>query len=152
MVICGISQSFDWLSPTLRQITHALLTRAPLGIATSFDLHVLGTPPAFVLSQNQTLQLKILSTKNKSLAKNSVRIIESIVFGYTIYKKTIRLKFTSYSDFKEHIFRFERQRFKSISFPRQHLFSFFFFSLRIGNHFKSCSNLAHIFFGYKNLI
>ena len=58
VVLCGISQSFDWLSHALRKITHVLLTRAPLGIATSFDLHVLGTPPAFVLSQNQTLQFK----------------------------------------------------------------------------------------------
>ena len=32
-----------------------LLTRLPLGIATSFDLHVLGTPPALILSQDQTL-------------------------------------------------------------------------------------------------
>ena len=37
-----------------------LLTRPPLGIATSFDLHVLSTPPAFVLSQDQTLR-KIIS-------------------------------------------------------------------------------------------
>ena len=42
-----------------------LLTRAPLCIATSFDLHVLGTPPAFVLSQNQTLQFKFC-LKNKA--------------------------------------------------------------------------------------
>ena len=38
-----------------------LLTRLPLysrGCPTfSFDLHVLGTPPAFILSQDQTLQL-----------------------------------------------------------------------------------------------
>ena len=33
-----------------------LLTRLPLGIATPFDLHVLGTPPALVLSQDQTLR------------------------------------------------------------------------------------------------
>jgi hypothetical protein len=37
-----------------------LLTRSPLtpGIATRspYDLHVLGTPPAFTLSQDQTLQ------------------------------------------------------------------------------------------------
>ena len=32
-----------------------LLTRSPLGPKTSFDLHVLSTPPAFVLSQDQTL-------------------------------------------------------------------------------------------------
>jgi hypothetical protein len=35
-----------------------LLTRLPLGIATPFDLHVLGTPPALVLSQDQTLHKK----------------------------------------------------------------------------------------------
>ncbi len=36
-----------------------LLTRSPLSAGAntdfSFDLHVLGTPPAFVLSQDQTL-------------------------------------------------------------------------------------------------
>jgi hypothetical protein len=41
-----------------------LLTRAPLSIATAFDLHVLGTPPAFVLSQNQTLQLNLKKVLN----------------------------------------------------------------------------------------
>ncbi len=39
--------------------SHALLTRLPLRIATAFDLHVLGLPPAFVLSQDQTLRLKV---------------------------------------------------------------------------------------------
>ena len=60
MVSCGISGSFEPLSPAQRQITHALLTRAPLYSGRSpfsFDLHVLGTPPAFVLSQDQTLHL-----------------------------------------------------------------------------------------------
>src|SRR5262245_14119501 len=40
--------------------SHALLTRLPLSIAGAFDLHVLGLPPAFVLSQDQTLKLKVL--------------------------------------------------------------------------------------------
>ena len=45
------------LSPSEGQIAHALLTRSPLRIIANspFDLHVLGTPPAFVLSQDQTL-------------------------------------------------------------------------------------------------
>ena len=61
MVLSGISSSFPELSQSERQIIYVLLTRAPLTffyIATkedSFDLHVLGTPPALVLSQNQTL-------------------------------------------------------------------------------------------------
>ena len=45
----------------MRQVTHALLTRPPLDRISastnllSFDLHVLSTPPAFILSQDQTL-------------------------------------------------------------------------------------------------
>ena len=45
----------------IKVCSHALLTRAPLYSprrAFSFDLHVLGTPPAFVLSQDQTLTFK----------------------------------------------------------------------------------------------
>src|SRR3954468_24491804 len=41
---------------------HVLRTRSPVYSplrAFSLDLHVLGTPPAFVLSQDQTLQLRI---------------------------------------------------------------------------------------------
>ena len=50
------------LSPSPRYVTHALLTCPPLNHQTvthsmaSFDLHALATPPAFVLSQDQTLQ------------------------------------------------------------------------------------------------
>ncbi|KAF1855514.1 hypothetical protein Lal_00008051 [Lupinus albus] len=40
-----------------RADSHALRTRAPLTPKGSFDLHVLGMPPAFVLSQDQTLKL-----------------------------------------------------------------------------------------------
>ena len=59
-MLCGISVRFQTLSPSVRQVTHALLTRPPLTFEmqaslSPFDLHVLGTPPAFVLSQDQTL-------------------------------------------------------------------------------------------------
>ena len=37
-----------------------LLSRLPLRIATALDLHVLGLPPAFALSQDQTLKFEIL--------------------------------------------------------------------------------------------
>ena len=61
MVSSGISTPFGELFRTPGQITHVLRTRAPLYSplrAFSLDLHVLGTPPAFVLSQDQTLQLR----------------------------------------------------------------------------------------------
>ena len=41
----------------LKADTYMLLTRLPLSIATSFDLHVLGVPPR-VLSHDQTLKFK----------------------------------------------------------------------------------------------
>ena len=57
VVSCGISKCFHLLSPCMGQIAHALLTRPPLKHpkVSPLDLHVLGTPPAFVLSQDQTL-------------------------------------------------------------------------------------------------
>ena len=57
----GISSRFRLLSPSRRQVVYALLTRSPLNskkasfLLLPFDLHVLSTPPAFVLSQDQTL-------------------------------------------------------------------------------------------------
>ena len=45
--------------PYQRAYSHALLTRPPLDPKVSLDLHVLGLPPAFVLSQDQTLKLKV---------------------------------------------------------------------------------------------
>ena len=65
MCLCGISSLFRLLSPSVRQVAHALLTRPPLAreslgfIPHSFDLHVLGTPPAFILSQDRTLILNV---------------------------------------------------------------------------------------------
>ena len=65
--LCGISVLFRTLSPSDRQVAHVLLTRPPLSYIifhpkasvniTPFDLHVLGAPPAFVLSQDQTCLL-----------------------------------------------------------------------------------------------
>ena len=52
---------FPSVVPLHRTASYALLTRPPLIKGASsfspFDLHVLGTPPAFVLSQDQTLRL-----------------------------------------------------------------------------------------------
>src|SRR2546430_10124177 len=56
----GISPSFLGLSRSSGQVTHVLLTRSRLcprpKPGSSLHLHVLSTPPAFVLSQDQTLR------------------------------------------------------------------------------------------------
>ena len=58
-MLCGITIRFQKLSHSQRQVPHVLLTRPPLRkqpkLFSPFDLHVLGVPPAFVLSQDQTL-------------------------------------------------------------------------------------------------
>src|SRR3954464_4071609 len=64
-VISGISPNFLELSQSRGQVAHVLLTRSPLGHppegGASLDLHVLSTPPAFVLSQDQTLRECLLT-------------------------------------------------------------------------------------------
>ena len=56
------------------QVGHALLTRSPLSPASKarripFDLHVLSTPPAFILSQNRTLHKKTMRKANQDSHK-----------------------------------------------------------------------------------
>src|SRR5262245_56854370 len=62
--VSGISGPFEPLSRSPRWVNHVLLTRPPLTVRVSpngsLDLHVLGTPPAFALSQDQTLQFDFL--------------------------------------------------------------------------------------------
>jgi hypothetical protein len=61
-MLWGITSVSQGICPSIRQVVYALRTRAPLvsGIATllPFDLHVLGLPLAFILSQDQTLRSK----------------------------------------------------------------------------------------------
>ena len=54
-ILSRISIPFGMLSVCTGQVTHALLTRPP---------HVLGTPPAFILSQDQTLKIKFPAQTN----------------------------------------------------------------------------------------
>ena len=67
--LCGISQLSLVLSPTCR-FTYVFTHRAPVSPVPKnripFDLHVLSPPPAFVLSQDQTLHCTIY-TKQLSL-------------------------------------------------------------------------------------
>jgi hypothetical protein len=81
MTTCGISVPFGPLSPTSRQVTYVLLTRLPLHEPkpAPFDLHALGTPPAFILSQDQTLHIILASSLSVltlvlNLSKVSLRV------------------------------------------------------------------------------
>ena len=53
----GYYAQFPTPIPHLEVRSIVLLTRPPLGLAAPYDLHALATPPAFNLSQDQTLQL-----------------------------------------------------------------------------------------------
>ena len=85
LTTCGINSPFDELSPTSRQIPHVLRTLTPLDIvciATNnipFDLHVLSTPPAFVLSQNQTLREKFASMPLKHRQISDIHLFRASI-------------------------------------------------------------------------
>src|SRR5436305_13911164 len=75
--VCGITRPLGRLSPRHRQVAHVLRTRSPVALAGPRDLHVLSTPPAFVLSQDQALQWIVrISSPNAvfgPLSKDNVR-------------------------------------------------------------------------------
>ena len=54
--------------------------------ASSFDLHVLSTPPAFVLSQDQTLQKK--QTKNSPSKKSQKNLTNTVLIKSENRKNT----------------------------------------------------------------
>src|SRR5579859_6184154 len=78
----GISPSFLGLSQSSGQVTHVLLTRSRLcprpKPGSSLHLHVLGTPPAFVLSQDQTLREEL----PQRVVRSTTRAIESNHVGH----------------------------------------------------------------------
>ena len=77
---CGISHPFGQLFPTSRSVTHALLSRLPLTPKGAFDLHVLGTPPAFTLSQDQTLhhEFSLLRRPASRLRPLTVQLLNGV--------------------------------------------------------------------------
>ena len=138
MILCGIISRFQLLSPRYGQIAHALLTRPPC-IAT-FDLHVLSTPPAFILSQNQTLELIGIKPILKDLRTEALsRLFFShylcwLCFVVLMYFKVIDRNFLSNLNLKEFIsfysifnLRFRtsvRCSFRGSSFILSHWFLF----------------------------
>ena len=70
--VCGISRSFPRLSPTTGQVPtrySPVRHSCPAKAGQAFDLHVLGMPPAFVLSQDQTLKFIPDLLKSRHLLK-----------------------------------------------------------------------------------
>ena len=80
------------LSPCIGQVAHALLTRPPLRCfivnysTPPLDLHVLGTPPAFILSQDQTLKLKFALCFWLSVPSCRLSIIQVYLLGFNTLK------------------------------------------------------------------
>ena len=102
----GISSRFRLLSPSRRQVVYALLTRLPLDSKEAsfslfpFDLHVLSTPPAFVLSQDQTLHDRLFVLA-RFLAKETNVFVSTQMLLRDIAILHIGICFADCSVFKE---------------------------------------------------
>ena len=96
--LCGISNRFQLLSPKQRQVAHALLTRPPLirgpKSPSPFDLNVLGTPPAFILSQDQTLDKWYLKSRR---TQNQFLEFCFLAYSFTFIKGIVRDRFSHFS-------------------------------------------------------
>ena len=115
MVLSGIRPSFPSLSRSTGQITHVLLTRSPLEHphqkmmrAFPFDLHVLSTPPAFVLSQDQTLQKNKQKNYNRQKTKKPTKQKQTNTKNHSVpafmfmYKQSLLHQMTHYRVLKQH--------------------------------------------------
>jgi hypothetical protein len=91
----GISPSFLGLSRLSGQVTHVLLTRSRLcpgpKPGSSLHLHVLSTPPAFVLSQDQTLREELLHIE--PVMTNAERRVHRWRSGQTGYYELLYLSY-----------------------------------------------------------
>ena len=143
MVLCGISTPFGVLFPCLGKVAHALLTRPPLKQSAAsyqlspLDLHVLGTPPAFVLSQDQTLSFNPLfpqsgSPDQVSLIRNYclVCVVCSVSFSrfvpvplarFSAARATSFVSILRFCPFVNPFFAFFCRFFATFSLSEQHL-------------------------------
>ncbi len=88
----------------MRQITYALLTRSPVYLYPEgyflLDLHVLCTPPALVLSQDQTLHCKLLIISVEivliPLKTRAYQIVKNLLFFYRLLYPVIYLSSTAW--------------------------------------------------------
>ena len=95
-MLCGINVRFQTVSRSVRQIAHVLLTRPPLSYPgfrpktsskiTPFDLHVLGVPPAFILSQDQTLNYSCILKRSRALKSQSITDALFLVLCLTFFQ------------------------------------------------------------------
>ena len=111
--VSGIRPRFQGLSQSQGQVTHVLLTRSPLihpaSWASPFDLHVLSTPPAFVLSQNQTLRRCLMATTTRKRQSTDTRndphplaSKASVKFGFVVRPRRSRADPTSTKTHRSH--------------------------------------------------
>ena len=84
--VSGITRPFGRLSRGRGQVLHVLLSRSPLASArrqVPFDLHVLGAPPAFILSQDRTLRPKYMGfepVRSSQLLADRFRSIHMVLY------------------------------------------------------------------------
>src|SRR5437660_12487277 len=98
----GISPSFLGLSRSSGQVTHVLLTRSRLcprpKPGSSLHLHVLSTPPAFVLSQDQTLRERLACHPKAEASGFTVLVrkaVRSVLLRRAVYT-SVRLGLDGY--------------------------------------------------------
>ena len=125
----------------MRQVAHVLLTRPPLASLPkeihSLDLHVLGTPPAFVLSQDQTLTKKF-NHLLKLLWVLFLRLLKELLvyFNYILFNFQRSFIVSPRSDFFILSFSFFRvNTFLNLFFQVLNLFPFESVPLKNNDYF-----------------
>ena len=125
----GITRRFHRLSPSAGLVAYALRTRAPLSprpkAKIPFDLHVLGLPLAFILSQDQTLHciivVLLISCFRAPLCL--ALLLFYLLLCFIVLASSFQRTFRSRPPFSQG--RKRLQRYNLFSFPQ--VFFYFFF-------------------------
>ena len=139
------------LSLSYGQVTHALLARPPLSfnefipkesfIKFSFDLHVLGTPPAFVLSQDQTLEYNLFLCSSEHLMLISFADFSSAFPNFLFVKNSSNCFTLSGSYKNSHCSFFNVQNIFSCRPSRNNSFIIAHFVELVNTFFKTFSKI-----------
>ena len=102
-VLARVSPGCPPLRGRFPRVTHPSATLLATEVTFAFDLHVLGMPPAFNLSQDQTLQFILLGCRNNLSLLNGY--LQSLEDAPSISFKPFRLRRSTHTSYPNELLK-----------------------------------------------
>ena len=112
---------------------------------TPFDLHVLGTPPAFILSQDQTLKLKCSFNRQNLHWLSFMKIHQNFRGCFTVQLSRFLAKIICFKYLPAFIFRCRQECILALSTHYVNHFFILFFNFRYKSYSVAALCQRHMF-------